>query len=118
MARCAAGSSSATTPNKANRDRTVRDQLLGQLQDAITGSDHLTATARAELAGELRGYPGLKRFLRITPGGLLRVDQAAVRAEQRLDGKFLLRTSDPTLTADDVALGYKQLLKSNAAGGT
>ena len=40
------------------------------------------------------------------------------RAEQRLDGKFLLRTSDPTLTADDVALGYKQLLKSNAAGGT
>jgi transposase len=36
---------------------------------------------------------------------------AAVRAEERLDGKFLLRTSDPTLSAEDVALGYKQLLE-------
>ena len=31
--------------------------------------------------------------------------------EARLDGKFLLRTSDPTLSAEDVALGYKQLLE-------
>jgi hypothetical protein len=53
----------------------------------------------------------LKRFLRSTPGGLLRVDQRAVAAEERLDGKFLLRTSDPTLSAADVALGYKQLLE-------
>ena len=32
-------------------------------------------------------------------------------AEQRLDGKFPLRTSDSTLSAEDVALGYKQLLQ-------
>jgi len=98
-------------PEQGQRDRYVRDQLLAQLRDAIAGSDQLTKTARAELAGELRGYPGLKRFLRTTPGGLLRVDQRAVAAEERLDGKFLLRTSDPTLTAEDVALGYKQLLE-------
>lgn len=98
-------------PEQAERDRFVRDQLLAQLRDAIAGSDSLTKTARAELAGELRNYPGLKRFLRTTPGGLLRVDQRAVAAEQRLDGKFLLRTSDPTLSAEDVALGYKQLLE-------
>ena len=34
-----------------------------------------------------------------------------MRAEQHLDGKFLLRSSDPTLTAEDIALGYKQLLQ-------
>jgi transposase len=34
-----------------------------------------------------------------------------VRAEEHLDGKFLLRSSDPTLTAEDIALGYKQLLQ-------
>jgi len=28
-----------------------------------------------------------------------------------LDGKYLIRTSDDTLTAADVALGYKQLLE-------
>jgi len=98
-------------PEQAERDRFVRDQLLGQLRDAIAGSDRLGATERAELAGRLANYPGLKRFLRLTPAGRLRVDQAAVAAEHRLDGKFLLRTSDPTLSAEDVALGYKQLLE-------
>ena len=98
-------------PEQAERDRHGRDQLLAQLGDAIAGSDTLTKTARAELAGELRNYPGLKRFLRVTPGGLLRIDQGAVAAERRLDGKFLLRSSDPTLSAEDIALGYKQLLE-------
>ena len=41
----------------------------------------------------------------------LRVDRAAVVAEAKLDGKFLLRSSDPTLSAEDIALGYKQLLE-------
>ena len=64
-------------PDQADRDQIIRGQLLTQLGAAIADSDTLTATARAELTGELRGYPGLKRFLRVTPGGLLRVDQAA-----------------------------------------
>nr|WP_213454844.1 hypothetical protein [Micromonospora sp. NBRC 107566] len=28
---------------------------------------------------------GLHRYLRVTPGGLLRIDQAGIKAEQRLD---------------------------------
>lgn len=98
-------------PEQAQRDKFVRDQLLAQLRDAIAGSDQLTTTARAELAGQLRNHPGLKRFVRTTPAGHLRANQAAVVAQARLDGKFLLRTSDPTLCAEDVALGYKQLLE-------
>lgn len=34
---------------------------------------------------------------------------------ERLDGKYLLRTSDDTLPTEDVASGYKQLLKVEAA---
>ena len=98
-------------PEQAERDNTVRDQLVAQLTDAITGSDRLSKTARAELAGRLRAHPGYRRFLRTTPGGLLRIDRAAIAAETKFDGKFLLRTSDPTLSAEDVALGYKQLLE-------
>jgi len=96
-------------PDQAERDRIVRDQLLAQLQAAIAGSDRLSTTARTELAAALPA--GLRRYVRRTPAGLLRVDQAAVRAEEKLDGKFLLRTSDPTLSAEDIALGYKQLLE-------
>jgi transposase len=98
-------------PDQAARDRTVRDQLLAQLADLIAGSDTLAADDRADLAARLRTKPGYRRFLRETPGGLLRIDRAAVTAEERLDGKFLLRTSDPSLSAEDVALGYKQLLE-------
>jgi len=53
--------------------------------------------------------------VRQTPGGLLRIDRAAAKAEAHLDGKFLLRSSDPTLTGEDIALGYKQLLQVKRA---
>jgi hypothetical protein len=44
--------------------------------------------------------------------GRLRLDRAKIAAEERLDGKFLLSTSDPDLSAEDVALGYKNLLEA------
>jgi hypothetical protein len=34
-----------------------------------------------------------------------------VAADAKLDGKYLPRTCDPHLTAEDIALGYKQLLE-------
>jgi len=98
-------------PDQAERDKAVRDRIVARLEQAIAGSDRLGADARAQLACRLQAKRGLRRFLRQTPGGLLRIDRAAVNAEQHLDGKFLLRSSDPTLTAEDIALGYKQLLQ-------
>jgi len=96
-------------PDQATRDQAIRDQLVTQLQDAIDGTDKLSAEDRAAHAARLPA--GLRRFLRHTTTGRLRVDRAKVRAEANLDGKFLLRTSDPTLSATDIALGYKQLLE-------
>jgi hypothetical protein len=52
-----------------------------------------------------------ERFLRVTPGGLLRTGKAKIKAEANLDGKYLLRCADPQLSAEDIALGYKQLLE-------
>lgn len=97
-------------PEQADRDAAVRDRLVAHLQSLITGSDAWTARRRDELVGSLKTKPGLRRYLRRTPAGLLRVDSAAVRREAHLDGKWLLRTSDLTLTAEDLAAAYKQLL--------
>ena len=47
-----------------------------------------------------------------SPSGRLVIDRAKVAAEARLDGKYLLSTSDPDLSAEDVALGYKNLLEA------
>ena len=60
----------------------------------------------------LRDHPSLGRWLRQTPTGRLVIDRAKVAAEERLDGKYLLSTSDPDLSAEDVALGYKNLLEA------
>jgi Transposase DDE domain len=98
-------------PAEAVRDAAIRERLLAQLEAAIAESDALAPAAREKLACDLRGKPTYRRFLRISKAGLLRIDRAAVAADARLDGKFLLRTSDPTLSAEDVALGYKQLLE-------
>jgi transposase len=102
-------------PDEARRDMSVREQLLTQLADAIAGSDTLTPEQRQKLYVRLSTKRGLKRFIRTTKNGLLRIDRGAVKTEEHLDGKFLLRTSDPTLTAQDIALGYKQLLEIERA---
>jgi transposase len=98
-------------PEAAERDAKVRERTLAQLDEMITGSGKLTKTKRAELRGVISTKPGLNRYLRVTPGGLLRIDAAKVKAEENLDGKYLLRASDPKLPAEDIALGYKQLLE-------
>ena len=98
-------------PDQAERDAAIRARLVAQLGELIDGTDALTAAERARIEGALAGKPGLKRFLRVTPAGLLRTGKASIKAEENLDGKYLLRSSDPHLSAEDIALGYKQLLE-------
>ena len=96
-------------PEAAERDAHVRENLIAYLAEQIAGSDEWPQRRRDELVGTLRTRPGLYRLLRRTKQGLLRLDQAAVKREARLDGKWLLRTSDESLTAADLAVAYKQL---------
>jgi transposase len=121
-------------PEQAERDRQQRQQQLAAAQAELERIATLRAKAgQAKAAGRSRGrraasaedhlkvecalrdHPALGRWLRQTPGGRLVIDRAKVRAEQRLDGKFLLSTSDPDLSAEDVALGYKNLLEAERA---
>jgi hypothetical protein len=99
------------SPEGAERDAAIRARMIAQLRELTDGSDALAKDKRAELRGVLSTKPGPNRYLRITPGGLLRIDASKARAEENLDGKYLLRTSDPKMTAEDIALGYKQLLE-------
>jgi len=85
--------------------------MIAQLKELIDGTDALGKDKRAELRGVISTKPGLNGYLRVTPGGLLRVDAARAKAEENLDDKYLLRTWDPKMSAEDIALGYKQLLE-------
>ena len=78
-------------PEQAERDATVRSNLMAHLQTLIAGSDTWTARKRDELVGSLKTKPGLRRYLRRTKAGLLRIDHGAAKREGHLDGKWLLR---------------------------
>jgi len=97
-------------PEQADRDRAVRERLVTHLEGLIDGSDTWPKSKRDELAGSLKDKPGLRRLLRRTKTGLLRIDKTAIAAEARLDGKWLLRTNDHTLTPEDLAAAYQQLI--------
>src|SRR3954447_11376326 len=68
------------------------------------------AHVRAECA--LRDHPTLGRWLTQQATGRLYVNRAKVTAEARLDGRYLIATSAPQISAEDVALGYKNLLEA------
>jgi len=99
-------------PEAAEHDKTVRAQIVARLEQRIAGSDALSARQRAELSGALRTKAAFNRFLRTTASGLLRIDRAKVARDAHFDGKFLLRTSDETLSAADIAQGYKALYQA------
>ncbi len=107
-------------PAEAERDRARRAQRIERIEAELARLEaqreraKTKAERKAHQRGEcaLRDHPTLSRYLRQTPSGRLVPDRAKIAAEERLDGKYLLITSDPSLSAEDVALGYKQLLEA------
>ena len=59
----------------------------------------------------LRSSRRFGAYLRTGADGRLEIDRAKVAQEEKLDGKWLVLTNDASLSAEDVALGYKQLLR-------
>ena len=111
-------------PLEAARHKAAREEHIGRVQAELdrinrrrartaTGKKAATGHSKAECA--LRDHPTLGRYLRQTTTGRLVIDRARIAAEERLDGKYLLSTSDPALSAEDVALGYKNLLEAERA---
>ena len=82
-------------PEGAERDAAIRARMITQLKELIDGTDALGKDKRAELRGVISTRPGLNRYLRVTAGGLLRVDASKAKAEENLDGKYLLRDLRP-----------------------
>ncbi|NBM14212.1 hypothetical protein [Streptomyces sp. GC420] len=50
--------------------------------------------------------------MRTSKNGRLAIDRTKIKAEERLDGKYLLTSSDPHLSTEDIAVGYKALLEA------
>jgi transposase len=115
-------------PEQAMRDQRQRDEAITRIQAELARISEQRARDAARPAGDktrtrneaahlraecaLRDHPTLGRWLRQQAGGRLVINKAKVAAEERLDGKYLIATSDPHISAEDTALGYKNLLEA------
>jgi transposase len=70
-----------------------------------------TRGVHAKRACALRISRRFGRYVKQSPTGRLSVNASVLHEEERLDGKYLLHSSDDTLNAEDIALGYKKLLE-------
>lgn len=98
-------------PQEAERDRRQREDTLRRLREELAALPAGPSKEHTRAACALLSHPTYRRYLRTDKHGWPQTDPDKVRDEARLDGKYLLRTSDDTLAPEDVALGYKQLIE-------
>jgi len=93
-------------PEEAARERAHREQVLTELCTELNllrerAADHPKA------ACDLLASRRYGRYLTTDYTGRPRLDAAKVKAAEKFDGKFVVITNDDTLSAADIALGYK-----------
>lgn len=105
-------------PQQADKDRAIREELLERLSAEIEKVNATTTKRKGKhskaVCELLRSTMG-KRFLRELKSGKLEINRTAVAADEKLDGKYIIRVTDPSLSAEDAALGYKQLAEVERA---
>ena len=101
-------------PQEAARQKAHREQLLAELEAELDSLRPLPHQEHSKRVCALRASARYGRYLKQTRSGLA-IDRKAVTAAERLDGKFVVHSNDDTLSAADMALGYKQLQRVEEA---
>ena len=102
-------------PEEAKKDQATRERILKKIDKYLAELGDQTGKAHKKSVCALLAHRTMGRFLRQLKSGAIKIDKGKIREEEHLDGKYVLSTSDDTLTPEDVALGYKQLLEVERA---
>lgn len=96
---------------EAARQQAHRDRLVAELEAQLAAMNARPDGKHAKRTCALLTSSRYGRYLRETATGKLCLDRAAITEAARYDGKWVITSNDDTLTAEDLALGYKQLLR-------
>ena len=102
-------------PEQAKKDKLTREKTLKRIEGELAALPDQKGQAHKKAVCLLLSHRTMGRYLRQQKSGAIKIDRAQVKSEERLDGKYLLSTSDDSLRPEDVALGYKQLLEVERA---
>ena len=98
-------------PEEAERDRIKRQDILAEAERRLLELKQTSGAPHKKAACELRSHEVYGRYVWQDENGELYLDSDKVKAEELLDGKYLLSTSDDGLSVEDVVMGYKQLFE-------
>lgn len=95
-------------PKEAERQKRRRAEVVRFLEEELARHPRPKATARwaIDLLASLR----FKRYLKVTKGGLIRINRGAIRDAAKYDGRWVIETNDDTISLEDAACGYKGLM--------
>jgi transposase len=102
-------------PEQAKKDQATREKTLKRIAETILALGDPEVASHKKAVCALLSHRSMGRYIRQTKTGKLRINQAKVQEEESLDGKYLLSSSDDTLSPEDIALGYKQLMEVERA---
>lgn len=105
-------------PQEAERQRRHREQVLRELDVQLESLREQGAAGHSKRVCALRASGRYGRYVRLTKTGKPAIDVAKVKSAERLEGKFVVYSNDDSLTAEDMALGYKQLQRVEEAWRT
>lgn len=97
--------------NEAHRDAAKRNDIVAETERRIDELGDLKGEDHSKRVCELIADPTFGKYVREQKNGQLKLDKGKLASEAKLDGKYLIRTSDPHLSVEDVVLGYKQLFE-------
>lgn len=83
--------------DQARKDRKDREAIVAALREALKKGDKA-----------LVGNKGYRKFLKPPQSGF-EINEEKMRSEKRLDGKWVLKTNNTTMSSAEVARTYKQL---------
>jgi len=98
-------------PEEAAKDQAARQQILDRISAEMERINELPQDKRATARKRLLNHKTLGRYVKELRNGSLRIDQAKVKDDAKLDGKHLISSSNDELSAEELAQGYKQLLE-------
>lgn len=106
-------------PEEEVRQRKHRAQVLEELEaELVSLQDCEDNSAHSKRACRLRVSGRYGKYLRMLKNGQLKLDRTAIERASKYDGKFVVHSNDDTLNSEDLALGYKQLMRVEEAWRT
>ena len=97
-------------PDEAKKDKATREKMISRITQELQTIETLPSEKQAEARTKLLAHKSLGRYVKELKSGQVKLDQAKIKDDAKLDGKHLVSSSNEELSAEDLALGYKQLL--------